>query len=315
MKRWTALALTVALASPGAAAQTDAAAVQGLVDRATADFKAGRYDASILLFEEAWRATSDKRLLYMIGRCHEELAHPQKALEAFELFLVGEAPEDAREKALEHIRAVREQLAKGILVVEVQPPDAEVLVDGALVGQGPRLQLGVQAGARTVQVRAPGHTATTQPVDVPGAGQVVVSVTLASTAAPVPTFHPSVAAGGAPEGAGDLGTWGWATLGTGAALVIGGAVAYGLGEDDHKSIVDAQGYDAGKVVQMTRARALELEARGDDLKLAGEILWGVGGAALIGAATLLILDAEAPPMAVGAGPSAGGAGLWVTGSF
>lgn len=314
MRRWAASGLAMVLASHGAWAQTDASAVQELVNRATTDFKEGRYGASLALFTEAWKVTNDKRLLYMIGRCHEELGQPQQALEAFERFLVGEAPQDAREKALDHIRVVREQLARGTLVVEVHPADAEVLVDGAVLGKGPRVELSVQAGSRTVQVRAPGHTATSKSVDVPGAGRAVVSVTLAPIGGPVASFDPSLATGiGADEPA--YGTWGWATLGVGAALVIGGSVSYALGEEDHRSIVDAGGYDAG-VVQMGRARALELEARGDDLKLAGGILWGIGGAALATAATLLVLDAEAQaPVSVGAGAGQGGAGLWVTGSF
>lgn len=315
MRPSLAWVLVGALASPAVIAQPAEGDAQTLIDRATEDFRAGRYDASMALFEEAHRKTADKRLLYMIGRCHEELGELPEAIAAFERFLVGEAPPDAREKALDHIRAVRERMAKGTLRVEVQPAFGQVLVDGVVVGTGPTVELEVQAGERTVQVRAGGYVATTRQVDVPGSGSAVVAVTLAPVAAEVQT--PMIGVGAREEDGPGLSTWGWGLLGGGAALLIGGAVTYGLGEEDHRAIVDAEGYGTGEVVHITRARALELEQRGDDLKTGGAILWGVGGAALVGAVTLLILDAtaEPPPVSVGAGPSADGAGLWLTGSF
>jgi shikimate 5-dehydrogenase len=67
---------------------------------------------------------------------------------------------------------------------------------------------------------------------------------------------------------------------------------------------------------MSRAQALELESRGDDLKTAGYVLVGVGGAALAAAATLLVLDAQsAQEVSFGAGPVEGGAGAFVGGTF
>lgn len=307
MRRLSAWALAGILATPAAVAQP--ADVQTLIDRATEDFRAGRYDASRALFEEAWRKTSDNRLLYMIGRCHEELGELPAAVEAFERFLVGEAPPDAREKGLEHLRAVRERMATGTLRVDVQPQQAQVFVDGVLAGTGPAVELKVQAGDRTVEVRAEGFTTTTRQVAVPGSGSAVVAVALAQVVT-APTPPPVVVT--TPEETGpELSSWGWGLLGGGAALLVGGSVLYGLGEADHGSIEDAASPGGGPP-SMTRARALELEQRGDDLKLGGAVLWGLGGAAAVSAVTLLILDAtDEPPVSVGAGAD----GLWVFGTF
>lgn len=231
-----AVAAVLAVATDPARA-ADSEAVQHLVDEGRDLFQAARFDEALTRYEAAFERSGANGLVYMIGRCHQELGHEEQALAAFERFLAGEGPEEAKARAREYVAAHRSRAPES-------PPPAP-----------PPPPLG------SVPKREP--TATPSP-----------PVTVAA----VEQRHP-------------YSPWTWVTLGTGVAMLATGTVCYVLGEADHREITSAGGWGTG-VSQMTEARAKQLEESGDAKKIAGGVLWGVGGAAVATSVVLFVLDAR-----------------------
>lgn len=257
---WVALgALLVVLATRPAPAQPAMSreAVQAAIDEAARHFESGDFAAARDEYLRAHEASGYPPLLYMIGRCHEELGAWAQAESYLTRFLATPGlPLDARAKAEEALAEVRERGAGAAATSEPQPPrEATPPAAGA-----------APAGSRT-----------------------------------------------------DFAPWAWGTLGGGAALVAGGAVAFVYGKKDHDEVRDAPGYDDGGVVQMTKSRARDLEASGNAKKVTGYVLWGLGGAAVVASTVLFVLaaDGEAPveSVHVGVGPTPGGSCVFVGGRF
>ena len=300
---------------------------QALVDRGTELFKSGRYAEALEQFELAYADSGEGGLQYVIGRCNEELGRLEAAVIAYERFLGKEAPAEAKAKAEAAVLLLRERLSRGRLIVQVTPAGAEVALDGRRVGVSPIGPQEVSAGPHVVFARAAGREDGRTEVDVPGGGEAAVALELVVKARrpaatpvlppveepnkwPVVDAHPS----SSPDGA--LSAWGWATLGTGVALVAGGALSYGLGEADHRAITDTAGYGTPGVTDMTRQQALDLETDGYTKKTVGYVLWGVGGAALVTSVVLLVVDDDAEPaIGLGAAPAPGGAMVGAMGRF
>ncbi|TNF24076.1 MAG: PEGA domain-containing protein [Deltaproteobacteria bacterium] len=283
--------------------------VQDVIDAAKAAFEDGRYEEAFAGFEEAQKRTGQVGIFYPIARCYEELDRLEEALAAYERVAAAESvPAAARGKADTAARLLRDRLATGRLVLQVSPFGATVLVDGAVVGTAPVEPLDVAPGKHTVAVRRVGFSTMTRDVDVQGARTATVVVELAA-AVEKPVEPPD-------DGAS---FWPWVTLGVGGAVSIGGAISVWSGEQDHLEITQAEGYSEGQLVDMSRDRALALEASGDDKKLVGWILVGVGSAVMVGSAVWLALDA--PPEGEGttvvptASVTPGGAALGAVGRF
>lgn len=305
------MALLAALMLPpaGPALGKDLAAkIQDLIDKATVEFKDGDYAVALIHYEDALRASGDQRLLFMIGRCLEETGRIPEAIDAYERFLIEDAPSKARARALERVRALRESRQEGRVRVVAAPEATEIRVDGKVVGAGPGATLDVVAGEHLVEVVVPGRPVASMKVDVPVAGEVVADLT--------PQGGPSVGATTVTAGAdagGEIDGLAWGLLGSGASLTVGGAVLVGLGMSDLEAVDGAEVVDG--VTQVTRQRAMDLRDRGDALVTSGWTLVGVGGAALVTSVVLLVVDASSDGPAVSATPIPGGGSFLVTGSF
>ena len=55
--------------------------------KAREDFAAGRYDEALELFAKLYAETLNAVYLRNIGRCHQKLRHPDKAIDAFQDYL------------------------------------------------------------------------------------------------------------------------------------------------------------------------------------------------------------------------------------
>ena len=122
-----------------------------------------------------------------------------------------------------------------------------------------------------------------------------------------------------PERPSGYSPWTWITLSTGLACAAGGTVSYVLGELDHQEVTGAEGYADGAKVAMTQRRAHDLTESGETKKLAGYVLWGVGGALVATATVLFVLEATAGPpeggVTVGVMPAGAGAIVALEGRF
>lgn len=185
----------------------------------------------------------------------------------------------------------------GSLIIEVAPTAAEVWLDDEPLGTAPLPRQRLAAGTHRVRAEMAGYETETEEVTVaPGAATTVALRLEPSRSGP------------------DYSPWTWVTLGSGLALVAGGGLAYGLGEADHKEVAGTSGYgqaSSGVVADRSYDSARGLVESGDDKKLAGYVLWGVGGAALVASTVLFVLEevgdgGDTAVMVTGTGTDGGG---------
>ncbi len=317
-----------AVASPAAGSEVDRLIAEGVQA-----FDAGRFaDALQRYLEARGRLTAPRPALeFAIARTYQQLGRPADARAVYEALLAqAKLPPAAGAK----IRAAIDELRAGFgqLVVTGAPPGASVVVDGQPRGLSPLPPLDLPVGEHALRVAFTGYNDAEHTVTV-GPGETVTRAVTLVAAAPAEPAVDSAASGAAaepaaatlsapPVAAKRLSPWTWVTLATGAALGVAGAVAYGLGERDHRQIASADGYSSPeRVVQMSQPRADDLNARGDLKKTAGYALWGVGGAALASSVVLFVVEAvlgrlRATPPAASLAPAVpGGPGLSVSGAF
>lgn len=302
--------------SPLAAPARPSSEIQRIIDDGTRLFKEGRFEDALGQFRVALERTKDARLLYLVGRSLESLDRPVEALAAYEQFLAGDVPADARARAESSVRQLRERLAKGRLLFQIAPFGAVVRLDGEPLGSAPLPPWEGAPGPHELVVSAPGHGESRVHVEVPAGGEASVAIELAPLPADVPPVAPPLVTDrGEPL---SYAPWTWVALGVGVTLAAGGTLLFALGELDHQEIADGLSDEATPAL-LTYREARDLDEAGDAKKLAGYALWGVGGAALVGATVLFVLEATAPEPGggptVGVAPVTGGGFVTLEGRF
>lgn len=303
-------AATAGVGAPGARA-AETAQVQGLIDAAEQHFVTQDYAKALAAYQDAYTESGARRLLFMIARCHQELGHAQLALTLFETFLgSGVTSEEERQRANEEVAQLQGVLNTGTLIIEVVPKTATVKVDGERLDRealGDRLSLA--AGTREVEISAEGFVSEKRRVTVQRGIDTRLVAALAAEGQ-----QSSEAAGGS-------GPWKWLTLAAGGAAVVAGTIFFAMGESDHAEAVEGgvSGEGDAERPALTRAEAQALIDSGDSKKLAGGVLWGVGGATLATAAVLFVLESEGGSDravdVVTVSPEDGGAMVWAQGRF
>lgn len=319
---WLSLVAGVDRAVPPAGAQPrPASEIQRIIDDGTRLYKEGRHEDALGQFRVAFERTKDLRILFLVARVLAELDRPAEALAAYEQVLAGDVPDETRTRADAAARALRDRLSRGRILFQVAPFGAQVELDGQPLGAAPVAPWEGPPGAHDVRVSAPGYGESRVVIDVPAGGETSVAVELLPVPEPPPERPlpapetPTVRGSAGPV---SYAPWTWVTLGIGAACAAGGTVLYVLGELDHQEVRDGVSPGEGPAT-LTYPRARSLEEDGDRKKLAGYALWGAGGAALVGATVLFLLespggDAAAAP-AVGVVPAVGGGLVTVEGRF
>ncbi|MES1210474.1 MAG: tetratricopeptide repeat protein [Pseudomonadota bacterium] len=101
--------------------------------KAREDFAAGRYDDALELFAKLYAETLNPVYLRNIGRCHQKLRHPDKAIDAFKDYLAKGKKISTEERAeingyIKDMEALRDEQAKqqqaAPPVVTATPPPA-----------------------------------------------------------------------------------------------------------------------------------------------------------------------------------------------
>ena len=85
--------------------------------KAREDFAAGRYDEALELFAKLYAETLNPVYLRNIGRCHQKLRHPDKAIDAFKDYLAKGKKISTDERAeingyIKEMEALRDEQAK-----------------------------------------------------------------------------------------------------------------------------------------------------------------------------------------------------------
>jgi len=189
-RRFAALTLLTMLYSPlSASAQDDPrwAEGQSRFREAQALFDQGNFDGALAEFSHVYELleTHERRffVLFNMGRCREHLFRYTEAIADYERFLAGGRPYAqaqgqplAREaEAVQLLTQLRARLAT--LQISVNVERAEVWVDNLLVGYAPGDVL-VAEGRHAVELRADGHAAARQDVQIVARTQQPLTFTL-----------------------------------------------------------------------------------------------------------------------------------------
>ncbi len=126
-------------------------------------------------------------MLYNIGQVNVALGNPVEAVTAFDEYLKQGASSIPRERREEVQTEIEEQRAHiGALDIVTRPEQAEVRVDGKLVGTTPLpAPLRVKAGHHTVEAVLAPHQPEVREVEVPGQSTLNIALTFENDATPV----------------------------------------------------------------------------------------------------------------------------------
>jgi len=192
--RSIALLLTLALAAPARA--DDAAEAKIHYREGVRLYRAQKFRAAIVEFENAYRKKPHGNIQFNLAQCREKLGEWPAALRGYHDYLreVPEATDRAQVAAL--IRRLEEKLSETgvqVLLVYSDPLGAEVRVDGKVRGATP-FHIVLAPGEYDLMLVRSGYVTVTRAVTLAQRGSQVVDEKLRpAEAAPVPLPPPPVA--------------------------------------------------------------------------------------------------------------------------
>ena len=268
-----------AQADPGTTSTSPPVDAAAKDDTARALFEQGvtllgenRFDEALELFIQSYNLERQPVVLLNIGMCQKVLGELLAAHETLTRYL-DEAGSSARGELADSARQALAEIeaATGTLALQVDPPEASVLIDGAPVGSAPTtLPLRLLPGRHDVEVRAEGRMDYRQTVEV-GAGEAVRLIARLLPAGE----EPPVAVAPLPEdGPSGVEIGAWIGVGVAAAAGLGAVITGSLG------LVARDDFVAGGATDATLR---------DDVVTLGFTTDALIGVAAAGAATALIL--------------------------
>jgi hypothetical protein len=302
------------------------------------DEQAQRYQVALEKFRHVQRVKDTAAVRYRIAACLDGLGRLVAAREAYQSAIDAGQDDPTQSRLVEAARTRRTELGTRIsaLVVRLDHrPNLEISVDGQPVAVEKVTSeegLALDPGAHVVRASAPDATPFEGEVTLPEGGRVALRVVLtpmgstmtvpplqadagAPANAPAATASSTSATGGPSQAAR---VWGWAALGTGAALIAGGTAALIVRESTVQDIVKAcQGgvcpLNQKDDLLAKRDRALLLGPLGAGLIAGGVVAGAIGGYLLFWPRGR---DEAAPPTAVRIAPTwMAGPGIVIGGSL
>ena len=316
---WTP-AILFALLTAVAHAQTDDATAQAKqhFESARVLYKQAAYREAITEFQKAYNlvpnASSSGLLLYNIANCHEKLGDVPAALRAYKDYLRGVPTADDRSEVMTTITNLEKRLReKGVQQVRVysNPPGAQVAINGENKGITP-FSIELVPGKYFLTLTKKGFRPVEKDFAMSGDTSLELDFALnevkfveaipAPAPAPVPAPAPAPApkppdqivqrppetAVAAKEMKGEGGgrVWTWIMGGVGVAA-IGGGVTFGVLAKGAES--DLHSAD-NKTRTQQDAQSLAEAAQND--ALLANIMFGVGGAMVVGSVVLFFVEGK-----------------------
>ncbi|HEX2657673.1 MAG TPA: hypothetical protein VHU40_05355 [Polyangia bacterium] len=330
LRIWPAVLLAISLTRPAAAAPAPAvpavpAAPQADVgdplaeqakqhfQRGVTSYKDGDLDAALAEFNKAYETRPDYRVLYNIGQVQAERHDNATAITVLRQYLKdGDAQLDTERRA--SVEQTLRDLAKrvGAVTINVNVPDAEVLIDGTSVATMPlAAPLVVNAGVREITVRKGGETAPARRVTVAGGDSLQLDFRLGG--GPGPALAAPVAAPVRP-----IPTRVWIAYGAAAALgATAGTFALLTRRADQNLDADLAHYPGDRAQIDGQRTALKWRAGlTDGFAAAAVIAAGVGTYFLLaGPSGSESASGQGRSTQVSLAPSPSGAALSVSGAF
>ncbi|MEZ4453471.1 MAG: tetratricopeptide repeat protein [Nannocystaceae bacterium] len=213
---------------------------ESLTEQATEKFQQKDYDAAVALFERAYALNPEPNILFNIGRIYEESGKLEDAIVYYERFITDpQVDHEARQIALRRRDVARE-------VVDIRKKEER------------DAQGGGGATTPTENPQGGGGGAVTTPPPDQGGGD-------GTDQPPKPKSR-------------NLRPVGYALVGTGGALLIGGAVVGGLAKKQETLFNDATTLDEARAA---KDKGTRLAPAADGLFIAGGILAAAGIALLL----------------------------------
>jgi tetratricopeptide (TPR) repeat protein len=322
--RAACLFVSLAIAAGARAANTDEGAAKAHFAAGRIFFKDKRYHEAIDEFLQAYQLSAAADLLYNIALCYDAVDDAGRATIYFQRYL--QAHHNAPERA--HIEQSIYRLSSrvGRLIIHA-PPGTVITVDGIAIEVEPPAPLTVTAGSHHIVGRRNGERLGVVDETVAGglSKEITISAMPPAAATPstpsAPSTASSVPAVAAPpptalhEAAAPgrtLKLAGISLLAVGGAALVGGIAGSALAADASSTVSNES---------KTRA-AFDpaAQSRGQHAALAADVLYGVGGAAVVSGVVLTVVGlraAKARRATAALFPVAlpGAAGLLVQGSF
>lgn len=149
-------------------------------------FRAERYAAARVAFEQAYELQPNPLVLANIGSCWALEGRPVDAIRTYRRFLFeggGHVPQEKRRSIEREVAALLREA--GDVHVLADPARAEVVLDGVLIGRTPLpWSVAVTPGQHRLEVRAAGHAAYAHSIELSAGQQLSVTVLLERTGGP-----------------------------------------------------------------------------------------------------------------------------------
>ncbi len=148
-------------ASSGASAQEacppeDRVKAVALVKQGLARMDGRQYDLAAEDFRSAYALCPEAQVRKFLGRACEAAGRLDEAAVAYEACSREAATDSLRRECESAIQSVRERMREGVLLVEADPRDAVVYLDGAAAGHETGQPIPVRSGRHSIEVRAAG---------------------------------------------------------------------------------------------------------------------------------------------------------------
>jgi tetratricopeptide (TPR) repeat protein len=303
--RAACLLASVVIAMAAQAATTDEGAAKAHFAAGKIFYKDKRYRDAIDEFLQAYQLSAAPDLLYNIGVCYDALDDAGRATIYFQRYL--EARRDAPERDEIEQSLYRLSSRVGRLIIHA-PPGALITVDGIAMEVAPPAPLLVTAGGHHIVARKNGEPVAVIDETVAGGLSKEISFPSAPTVAGSPpvALHENAASGRT------LKLVGISLIGVGGAALVGGIVGSALAASASSEVSNES--------KMRATFDPSVQSRGQHAALAADVLYGVGGAAVVSGVVLTIVGLRAakarrPAAALSPLAAPGAAGVLVQGSF
>jgi tetratricopeptide (TPR) repeat protein len=276
-------------------------------------FDGAQYLEAAAAFRQAYDLKPSWKLLYNIGQCEAAAKRYGHALVAFESYLVEGGDEIQNARRVEVMQEI-ERLRPLVGMMEIKAPDgARVTVDDEIVGTAPLTgPLRVSAKEHHVVISLNGEAVLDQRVSVPGQSTITVNAS-EEPPRPAATEAAGEAAGSEPIAPAQLGQGDGRKMSplVIASIVTGAVGLVGAGLGGYFVYKGSTDFDAYKKAAANGDADKYADYKNDVIpadKIAVGVSFGVGGALIATAATLLIVDAfgEKSDAAVAVAPAPGG---------
>ncbi len=308
------LSCTLVVGSPREASaepsDVDLAGARKLFEQGIHQEEAGDWAAALVTFRKVAAVRANHVVRFHVGLCLEKTG---KLVAARDEFLVArglaekEDSPDAKKtvaSATKHITALDARIPR----IRVRRPEvgATLSIDGTLVGGLFDTQVPLDPGKHRIDVQAAGYEPYHAEVTTLEGELTPVEITPVLTKTkPSAPDKPTAVAEGDPRSSAP-----WFVVGTGAAVLVGAGVFYGLRSS---ALADVDASCAGARTSCDPALS-DTAARGKTYTLVGNVLLGVGAATVVtGVGWLLLRPSAQRPVSIGVTAHLGGA--WLVGRF